>query len=270
LPRGPASLRVAPAQRASDAVTPFLSVTNLSKRYASSPPVLHELSLTASAGEFVSLLGASGCGKSTLLRAVAGLSPISSGSIRIDGRPPEAAREVMSFVFQDATLLPWRTAARNVELALELKGLAAPLRKARVEAVLELVGLSAVRDYYPRQLSGGMKMRVSIARALATTPQLLLMDEPFGALDELTRQRLNEELLTLRQRQRSTTLFVTHSISEAVFLSDRILLMGANPGRVCEEIRVALPTARTAELRNEAGFLQLVSQVGRRLAALCA
>jgi NitT/TauT family transport system ATP-binding protein len=176
----------------------------------------------------------------------------------------------MSFVFQDATLLPWRTAARNVELALELKALPAPLRKARVEAVLELVGLSAVRDFYPRQLSGGMKMRVSIARALATTPQVLLMDEPFGALDELTRQRLNEELLALRQRQRSTTLFVTHSISEAVFLSDRILLMGANPGRVCEEVIVALPATRTAELRNEASFLQLVAQVGRRLAVLCA
>lgn len=278
--RDPASLRVAPAHlsprssrsslhiAAPDAAAPFLSVSNLSKRYAASPPVLHDLSLTASAGEFVSLLGASGCGKSTLLRAIAGLSAISSGSIRIGARPPEAAREVMSFVFQDATLLPWRTAARNVELPLELKGLPEPLRKARVEAVLELVGLSAVRHYYPRQLSGGMKMRVSIARALATTPQLLLMDEPFGALDEMTRHRLNEELLALRQRQRSTTLFVTHSISEAVFLSDRILLMGANPGRVCEEITVTLPSTRTAELRNEAGFLQFVAQVGRRLAAL--
>jgi NitT/TauT family transport system ATP-binding protein len=253
-----------------DTAAPFLSVTNLSKSYAANPPVLHDLSLTAGAGEFVSLLGASGCGKSTLLRAIAGLSSISSGSIRIDGRSPAAAREAMSFVFQDATLLPWRTAARNVELALELKALPAPLRKARVEAVLELVGLSAVRDFYPRQLSGGMKMRVSIARALATTPQVLLMDEPFGALDELTRQRLNEELLALRQRQRSTTLFVTHSISEAVYLSDRILLMGANPGRVCEEIIVALPSTRTAELRNEANFLQLVAQVGRRLAVLCA
>jgi NitT/TauT family transport system ATP-binding protein len=252
---------------AADSAAAFLSVTKLGKRYAANPPVLHDLSLTARAGEFVSLLGASGCGKSTLLRAIAGLSSISSGSIQIDGRAPEAAREVMSFVFQDATLLPWRTAARNVELALELKGLPAPLRKVRVEAVLELVGLSAVREFYPRQLSGGMKMRVSIARALATTPQLLLMDEPFAALDELTRQRLNEELLALRQRQRSTTLFVTHSISEAVFLSDRILLMGANPGRVCEEITVALPT-RTAQLRNDAGFLQLVAQVGRRLAAL--
>jgi NitT/TauT family transport system ATP-binding protein len=264
LRRDPVSLRVV----ASAAAAPFLSVTNLGKQYGSRPPVLHDLSLTARAGEFVSLLGASGCGKSTLLRAIAGLSSISSGAIRIDGRPPEAAREVMSFVFQDATLLPWRTAARNVELALELKGLPAPMRKARVEAVLELVGLSAVRQFYPRQLSGGMKMRVSIARALATTPQVLLMDEPFGALDELTRQRLNEELLALRQRQRSTTLFVTHSISEAVFLSDRILLMGANPGRVCEEIAVALPSTRTAELRNDAGFLQLVAQVGRRLAAL--
>jgi NitT/TauT family transport system ATP-binding protein len=247
---------------------PFLCVRNLSKRYALNPPVLDDLSLTANAGEFVSLVGASGCGKSTLLKAIAGLSAISSGSIQIGGESSEAAREAMSFVFQDATLLPWRTASRNVELALELKGIAAAQRKARVDAVLELVGLGAVRHYYPRQLSGGMKMRVSIARALATTPQLLLMDEPFAALDELTRQRLNEELLALRQRQRSTTLFVTHSLAEAVFLSDRILLMGAEPGRVCDEITVTLPSTRTAELRHESSFLQLVAHLGRRLAAL--
>jgi NitT/TauT family transport system ATP-binding protein len=266
--RNPQASRAGLQVAAPDTAAPFLSVTGLTKQYGTNPPVLQDLSLVAGEGEFLSLLGASGCGKSTLLRAIAGLSSVSSGSIRIDGRSPQAARENMSFVFQDATLLPWRTAARNVELALELEGIPRPQRQARVEAVLQQVGLSTVRDFYPRQLSGGMKMRVSIARALATTPQLLLMDEPFGALDELTRQRLNEELLALRQRQRCTTLFVTHSISEAVFLSDRILLMGANPGRVCEEIAVALPPKRTAELRSETDFLQLVAQVGRRLAGL--
>ena len=192
---------------------------------------------------------------------IAGLSPISSGSIRIDGMVPENAREIMSFVFQDSTLLPWRTVARNVELALEFEGFQRSLRASRVESVLRLVGLSEVHAYYPRQLSGGMKMRVSIARALATTPRLLLMDEPFGALDAMTRNRLNEELLALKEKQRWTTLFVTHSISEAVFLSDRIILMGTNPGRVSEEIASPWPTPRTAALRSEPAFLNLVGQV---------
>jgi len=248
--------------------TPFLSIANLSKAYAAGQPVLHELSLTAKAGEFVSLLGVSGCGKSTLLKIIAGLSPLSSGSVRIAGMNPEAAREMMSFVFQDPALLPWRTVARNVELALEFEGLSRPLRAGRVDSVLRLVGLGAVGRYYPRQLSGGMKMRVSLARALATTPRLLLMDEPFAALDAMLRNRLNEELLALKEQQRWTTLFVTHSIAEAVFLSDRIILMGANPGRVCEDIAIELPAARTAGLRSEPAFLHLVGQVGKRLAAI--
>jgi NitT/TauT family transport system ATP-binding protein len=248
--------------------SPFVSISRVSKEYASNSAVIRDLSCTATAGEFVSLLGASGCGKSTLLKMIAGLSSISGGSIQIDGRAPEQAREIMSFVFQDSTLLPWRTVARNVELALEFEGLPRASRAARVESVLRLVGLSEVGAYYPRQLSGGMKMRVSIARALASTPRLLLMDEPFGALDAMTRNRLNEELLTLKEQQGWTTLFVTHSISEAVFLSDRILLMGANPGRVCEEIVVTLPAPRTAALRSEPAFLNLVGQLGMRLAAI--
>ena len=246
----------------------MVSLSNLSKRYGSSPPVLRQIDLAIDQGEFVSLIGPSGCGKSTLLKLISGLTNPSSGSILIDGMTPVNARKTMSYIFQDATLLPWRTVARNVGLGLELEHVGREVRKEKVQSLLELVGLTHVARAYPRQLSGGMKMRVSVARALATTPHLLLMDEPFGALDEMTRHRLNEELLALRQRQRSTTLFVTHSISEAVFLSDRILLMGANPGRVCEEITVTLPSTRTAELRNEAGFLQFVAQVGRRLAAL--
>ena len=246
----------------------FISIRSLSKEYPNNQQVILDLSLEVTAGEFVSVLGASGCGKSTLLKMIAGLSPLSGGSIEIDGMTPRNAREIMSFVFQDPTLLPWRTVARNIELALELEGLAKPLRATRVDSVLRLVGLNEVGSYYPRQLSGGMKMRVSIARALATTPHVLLMDEPFGALDAMTRNRLNEDLLLLKGKQQWTTLFVTHSISEAVFLSDRIILMGARPGRVIEEIPIPLAAPRTAELRGHPAFLSLVGQVTRALAAI--
>ena len=244
----------------------FVSITNLCKHYANGTPVISDLSFTAAPGEFISVLGASGCGKSTLLKMIAGLSPASTGTIRIDGREPHDARDITSFVFQDPTLLPWRTVTRNVELALEFEDIPAKQRALKVASVLELVDLSEVANYYPRQLSGGMKMRVSIARALATTPRLLLMDEPFGALDAITRHRLNEELLSLKERQRWTTLFVTHSVTEAVFLSDRILLLGANPGRVQEDIVVELPTPRTAALRAQPLFLELVARVSRALA----
>jgi len=247
---------------------PFISISHLSKEYPNDRKVISDLALAAAAGEFVSVLGASGCGKSTLLKMIAGLSPISGGSIHIDGMIPANAREIMSFVFQDPTLLPWRTVAGNVELALEFEGLSKALRRKRIDSVLTLVGLRDVGSYYPRQLSGGMKMRVSIARALVTTPRLLLMDEPFGALDEMTRNRLNEELLALKDAQRWTTLFVTHSISEAVFLSDRIVLMSGNPGKVHEEFAIPLPTPRTAALRSEPAFLSLVGQISRALAAI--
>jgi NitT/TauT family transport system ATP-binding protein len=261
-------VRPQPSPTESPGNSSFISIKNLSKEYRNDTPVIRDLSLTVKSGEFVTLLGASGCGKSTLLKMIAGLSSISDGSIEIDGLIPKNAGKIMSFVFQDSTLLPWRTVARNVELALEFEGLSKPLRAARVESVLKLVGLSQVRSYYPRQLSGGMKMRVSIARALATTPRLLLMDEPFGALDAITRNRLNEELLVLKEEQRWTTLFVTHSITEAVFLSDRIFLMNANPGRVAQEIVIPLASARTAALRSEPAFLSLVGQVSRALAAI--
>jgi len=251
-----------------DGTPPFISIANLSKEYLNDKQVIRGLSLAAASGEFVSVLGASGCGKSTLLKMIAGLSSISGGSIQIGGMNPKDARDVMSFVFQDPTLLPWRTVAGNVELALEFEGLPKTSRVGRIDSVLKLVGLSDVSAYYPRQLSGGMKMRVSIARALATTPRLLLMDEPFGALDEMTRNRLNEELLALKDAQRWTTLFVTHSISEAVFLSDRIILMSGNPGKVHEEFAIPLPMARTAALRSEPAFLSLVGQISRALAAI--
>ncbi len=246
----------------------FLTIEGLTKRYAEHLPVIADLSLSVAAGEFVSLLGASGCGKSTLLKLIAGLSPISGGSIRVDGMSPEAAREFMSFVFQDPTLLPWRSVSRNVELTLEFAAIAGHRRAERSAEMLRLVGLEKVGSAYPRQLSGGMKMRVSIARALATMPRLLLMDEPFGALDEMTRNRLNEELLALRAAQRFTTVFVTHSVAEAVFLSDRIVLMGAHPGRAHREIPVSLPSPRTGALRREPTYLALVGEILGALAAM--
>jgi len=235
------------------------------KSYANGARVIENLSLEAAAGEFITLIGPSGCGKSTLLRMLAGLAPLTAGSIRVDGMVPDAAREITSFVFQDATLLPWRTVQRNVELAMEFEGKPRAERKQRAAAMLKLVGLSEVGRSYPRQLSGGMKMRVSIARALATSPRLLLMDEPFGALDEITRNRLNEELLRLREEQKWTTFFVTHSVSESVFLSSRILVMRARPGQISEDIPINLPYPRTPDLRSDPRFLTLVGEVSAAL-----
>src|SRR5579863_5234833 len=193
---------------------PFIVIEGLEKRFGEKAPTIAGLGMRVAAGDFVSLLGPSGCGKSTLLRLLAGLSPASAGSILVDGRTPRSAREFISFIFQDSTLLPWRTVAANVALALEFEGLPRPQQAPVVRDVLNLVGLGQVADSYPRQLSGGMKMRVSIARALVTTPRLLLMDEPFGALDEITRNRLNEEILRLKERQAWTGVFVTHSVHE--------------------------------------------------------
>ena len=211
----------------------------------------------------MSLIGPSGCGKSTVLKLVSGLSPATAGEVRVAGLAPREARDRQAFIFQDATLLPWLTARRNVELPLRLRG--APDRVARADAMLKLVGLGAVAEYFPRQLSGGMQMRVSIARALTLAPQLLLLDEPFGALDEMTRNRLNEELLALRGHTPFTALFVTHSLAEAVFLSNRIVVMAANPGRIHAEIKVDFPYPRQPALRHEAAFQSRVNEVSRLL-----
>jgi NitT/TauT family transport system ATP-binding protein len=178
---------------------------------------------------------------------------------------PQNAREMMGFIFQDATLLPWRTVAENVGLELELEHAARPVRDERVAQMLDLVGLGHVAKSYPRQLSGGMKMRVSIARALVTRPRILLMDEPFAALDEMSRDRLNEELLRLYAEQKWTVLFVTHSVAEAVFLSTRIVILAAHPGRVVHEMEVNLPWPRTAETRETKAFEERVSYASRLL-----
>ncbi|HUY87673.1 MAG TPA: ABC transporter ATP-binding protein [Pirellulales bacterium] len=229
---------------------------------------LGDISFTFRQGEFISLVGPSGCGKSTLLRLIAGLAKPSQGALTVAGQPPEQARRrkaMLSFVFQDATLLPWRTAADNVRLPLELAGVARGEQERRIGEGLSMVGLSDFARAHPRQLSGGMRMRVSLARALVTRPELILLDEPFGALDDITRQSLNEELLGLWNKHRWTAVFVTHNISEAAFLSTRILVMSSRPGRVVADLPVPFAAPRRAELRAEAEFARFVGEVGHLL-----
>lgn len=249
-------------------MSPFVEFQHVTKRYGDGPAILADVSLQVERGEFVSFIGPSGCGKSTLLKLVAGLSPATTGSLTVDGLSPDAAAEELAFVFQEPTLLPWLTVERNVEVPLRLRGESPERRRERARKALALVGLSERAEYYPRQLSGGQRMRVSIARALSLTPKLLLLDEPFGALDEMTRDRLNEELLAIRAEQGWTAFFVTHAVAEAVFLSHRIILLAASPGRIHREIRVDLPYPRTAETRQTPAFQALVAAVSRELRAL--
>ena len=244
---------------------PQIQFSGVTKSYGTGRLVLESVDLKILKGEFVSLIGPSGCGKSTVLKLISGLTPPSAGGIEVDGMTPENARETMSFIFQDATLLPWRTVTENVGLGLELEHLLRQRRAEKVSSLLALVGLAEVAGAYPRELSGGMKMRASIARALATNPRLLLMDEPFAALDEMTRDRLNEELLRLRSEQGWTAVFVTHSVAEAVFLSTRIVVLAPNPGRVHDMIPVDLPFPRTAQLRECPEFEALVAQASHVL-----
>ena len=236
--------------------------SGVGKRFGSGPPVLENIELAAQAGDFVSLIGPSGCGKSTLLRLLAGLTPVTTGRIL---QEKGAAEDGAFLVFQDANLLPWRRVGANVELPLMLRGDGPESRRARVREMLELVGLGAAAEKFPWQLSGGMRMRVSIARALSVKPRLLLLDEPFGALDEMTRDRLNEDLLAIRARDPFTAFFVTHSVAEAVFLSTRIVVLSANPGRIAHEIVVPFPYPRPAELRETPEFLALLAETSRAL-----
>lgn len=244
---------------------PMVELEGVGKKFPNGRNVLDPLELEIKKGEFVTLIGPSGCGKSTLLKLISGLIPPSQGQIRIDGLTPKNAREMVSYVFQDPTLLPWRTVLQNVCLGLELENVAKVRQFKRAEALLSLVGLEQVAAAYPRELSGGMKMRVSIARALATNPKLLLMDEPFAALDQMTRDRLNEEILRLRAEQKWTAVFVTHSVSEAVFLSTRIVVLAPNPGRIHATFPVDLPVVRTAALRTKPEFDVLSARVSHAL-----
>lgn len=228
-------------------------------------PALSGIDLTVERGEFVSFIGPSGCGKSTLLRLIAGLAEPSEGSIRIEGLSPAKARDRLFFVFQDACLLPWRRVAANVELPLQLRGAPAAERRERVREMLDLVDLAGDAGKYPWQLSGGMKMRVSLARALSVRPGILLLDEPFGALDEITRDRLNEDLLALREKAPFTGFFVTHSVAEALFLSTRVVVLSPAPGRISADLPVPFPYPRSPGLREDPAFLRLLGLAGRAL-----
>jgi NitT/TauT family transport system ATP-binding protein len=225
-----------------------IDIQSVEQVYPNGTRALMPVSLAIAPGEFVTLLGPSGCGKSTLLKMVAGLLQPTSGRIAL-----QAGHE-LSFVFQEATLMPWADVQANVRLPLDLAGMPRTQADAQVLQALQLVGLDNFAKQRPRELSGGMQMRVSIARGLVTQPRLLLMDEPFGALDEITRNRLDADLLGLWRRQGLTVVFVTHSITEAVFLSSRVIVMGARPGRIVEDLRIDNPWPRDDEHRTSAGF----------------
>ncbi|MGK0617465.1 ABC transporter ATP-binding protein [Meiothermus cerbereus] len=245
----------------------IVSVQGVSMVFQNGTVALKDANLEISPGEFISLIGPSGCGKTTLLRLLADLIKPSAGTIRIGGKTPEEARKsrAYGYVFQAPTLMEWRTVLANVMLPLEVMNFPPPERKARAEQMLSLVGLEKFARHYPWQLSGGMQQRVSIARALAFDPQLLFMDEPFGALDEITRENLNLELLRLWRETGKTVIFVTHSIPEAVFLSTRIVVMTPRPGKIETVIPVDLPQPRTFETRETTRFFELATEVREAL-----
>jgi NitT/TauT family transport system ATP-binding protein len=247
---------------------PVVALRGVGKAFANGVVALDRLDLDVRPAEFVSLLGPSGCGKSTALRIIAGLSEPSRG--KIEWREAEATSPAKShrigFVFQEPTLMPWATVATNVRLPLKLAGLE-PDAHARVDAALVRVGLENFAQSYPRELSGGMKMRTSIARALVTEPTLLLMDEPFAALDEITRFRLNNDLLALWQSLRKTVVFVTHSVFESVYLSQRVVVMTPRPGRVFTELTVDAPYPRDERFRTSAVYAGYCRQVSEALAS---
>jgi len=228
-----------------------VSLEAVTKRYANGTVAVRGVDLAVAKGDFVSLLGPSGCGKSTVLRMMAGLIAPSSGRVEVAGGGETGD---IGFVFQEPTLMPWSSALKNVMLPLRLAGMARSEADRRARAALESVGLAGFESAYPRALSGGMKMRVSIARALVTRPRLLLMDEPFAALDEITRHKLNNDLLKLWEAERFTAVFVTHSVFESVYLSRRIVVMAARPGRVVEDLAVDAPYPRGETFRTSAEY----------------
>ncbi len=222
---------------------------------------LEGVELDVREGEFVSIVGPSGCGKTTLLSVVAGLFPGFQGTVRVSGREVRGPQRDVGLVFQEDSTFPWRTALRNVEFGLEMRGVAPEERRRRAREILALVGLAGYEHLYPGQLSGGMKQRVAIARTLVMHPSLLLMDEPFGALDEQTRILLGEELLRIQDALRQTIVFVTHNIQEAVFLSDRVVVLSARPGRVKATVPIALSRPRDSALLSSPGYAELVGEI---------
>jgi NitT/TauT family transport system ATP-binding protein len=252
------------------AATPVVEIRGVDKTFATASggvAALQGIDLTIRAGEFVSLIGPSGCGKSTLLRIIGDLTLPSAGDVLVNGKPSHRARLDRDYgmVFQAPVLMDWRTVSRNVELPLEVMRYAKADRQARSKRLLELVELEEFGDRYPWQLSGGMQQRVAIARAFAFDPALILMDEPFGALDEMTRERMNLELMRIWRETETTIVFVTHSIPEAVFLSTRVVVMSPRPGRVNRVVEVDLPQPRSFETREERRYFELVTEVREAL-----
>ncbi|MCU1662867.1 MAG: transporter ATP-binding protein [Pseudonocardia sp.] len=235
-----------------------LSFADVGKTYPDGTTALMHVDLAIHRGDFVTVVGPSGCGKSTLLRIASGLEPHTSGTCEVDSKH-------LGYVFQDATLLPWRTVQQNVELVAELSGRPKNDRKAAAKSAIELVGLTGFEQHLPRQLSGGMKMRVSLARSLTLAPDLFLFDEPFGALDEITRERLNDELIRLFSSQRFGALFITHSVSEAVYLSNKVVVMSGRPGKVVAAFDVPFDYPRSPELRFTPEFAALSGQASAAL-----
>jgi NitT/TauT family transport system ATP-binding protein len=252
--------QLSPAPRAD--ATPLVVVRKVSKQFSNGTLAVRNVDLDLYSGEFVSLLGPSGCGKSTLLRMISGLGAPSSGTIEWPGKSgaiakaKSASEHDLGFVFQEPTLMPWSSALGNVLIPLTLKGVAKAEAQERARAALASVGLGGFEKSYPRELSGGMKMRVSIARALVTNPKILLMDEPFAALDEITRHKLNDDLLALWEKQRFTAVFVTHSVYESVYLSQRIVVMAARPGRIIADLNVDAPYPRDDLYRTSPPYAQ--------------
>lgn len=249
---------------------PVIDVEDLSLTFETSDgavQALSHVSLKIVPGEFISLIGPSGCGKTTLLRVIADLETATGGKITVNGVSPRQARQQRSYgyVFQAPALYPWRTVGRNIALPLEIMGFSREERRKRIEAGLSLVNLTGFENKFPWQLSGGMQQRASIARALSFDPDLLLMDEPFGALDEIVRDKLNEQLLRLWERTGKTVVFVTHSIPEAVFLSTRVVVMSPRPGRVHDIITCDLPRDRTLDIRESPAFLAIAHRVRQGL-----
>ena len=247
---------------------PLVSLKSVSKRFPNGTLALQDMSLEIGDHDFISFLGPSGCGKSTALRLVAGLTRISGGALdwHLNAAPgSKSVDRLLSFVFQEPTLMPWATVFDNVFLPLRLSGVSRDAADQTVKDALAMVGLSKFAGVYPRELSGGMKMRVSIARALVTHPRLLLMDEPFAALDEMTRNKLNNDLLAIWKEHRFTVIFVTHSVFESVYLSNRIVVMAPRPGRVIEEMRIDAPYPRSGGFGLSAEYQALCTAVSRSL-----
>jgi len=242
-----------------------IELAEVDKRFANGVEAVQALSVAIEPGQFVSLLGPSGCGKSTVLRLIAGLEQPSAGQVRVDGQAARARVAQMSYVFQEPTLMPWSSVLDNVALPLRIKAIARRPAREQAERALAAVGLADRARAYPAELSGGMKMRASIARALVTRPAVLLLDEPFAALDEITRHRLNDELLALWRQQAPTAVFVTHSVFEAVYLSQLVLVMGGQPGRLIADLPVELDAARTPALRLQPQFAQHCRRVAEAL-----